>query len=217
MCHTLHASFLTRQLKMLRLTEQICMMEEMLQLQSKIRTKKENQRIFKTGQSEKYTNIFKPITSTLEKLKPPPPPPVAQVPPPPPPVKIEREESDEEYDTPKEEFDTDTEESDTEVEEGYRLYDSVLQTIPEALRSDGVFGLKVNRNNPHVGQIGGYAFQVIKNNKIDFYSASVENPRQATIHDPNLWALLLVKNPNSIDLQMFTSDGEYMSYVKHYM
>ena len=55
---------------MSRLTKQIHMMEEMLYLQASIRAKKEKERLLQTSRNEKYTNIFKPITSVLDKLKP---------------------------------------------------------------------------------------------------------------------------------------------------
>ena len=194
---------------MSRLTEQIRMMEEMLKLQSNIREKKEKERVFKTVRNEKYADIFKPITNTLEKLKPAPPIPVA-------PVNNEegglKQEGENGVDA------TLTEEpdggSDTESEED-SIYDEVLQTIPEYLRSDGVFGLKVNPRNHRVGQIGAYNFRVMKNNRIDFYTA-YRQPYEAHITDPDLWRLLLVKNPNTIKLGLFAPDGQYKSFVLHY-
>ena len=183
---------------MSRLTEQIRMMEEMLQLQSKIRAKKEKERILKTGQREKYTNLFKPITNTLEKLKSAP---------------TEKEEPtvarEEETAVAKDEP------AEVKVEEDENLFDNVLRLIPTTLRDDGVFGLRINPNNPHVGQIGSYNYQVGNNNRIEFYTLD-EKTTEAHITNPRLWALLLVKNPKTIGLDLQTSSGETEKFVLNY-
>ena len=199
-----------------RIAEQARLMEEMLQIQSKIRAQKEKERVLKTSRNEKYSTMFKPITSSLEKLKPtiaaatPVPNITAQ--------KIEKEikKEDEEMDEESvSDGETEEESSSEEEEEDGDLFDRVLRTIPQDLRSDGVFGLKVNPNNNRVGQIGRYTFQVKNNNRIEFHNA-LEWPFEASINNPDLWALLLVKNPNKINLQLKTPDGEYRRFVSHY-
>ena len=194
-----------------RIAEEARLMEEMLQIQSKIRAQKEKERVLKTSRNEKYSTMFKPITSSLERLKPTiaaaaAPNIAAQ--------KIEKEIKKEDEEMDKQSDGEEEEESEEEEEEG-DLYDRVLRAIPEELRSDGVFGLKVNRNNNRVGQIGRYTFQVMNNNRIEFHTAD-EWPFEAYINNPDLWALLLVKNPNSIHLQLKTLDGEYRRFVSHY-
>ena len=47
------------------ITERIRMMEEMIQLQSKIRAKKEKERIIKTSSGEKYASMLEPVTKRL--------------------------------------------------------------------------------------------------------------------------------------------------------
>ena len=48
--------------------ERARLLEEMLQLQARIRTKKEKERLIKTNQSSRYAKIFEPVTKTMEKL-----------------------------------------------------------------------------------------------------------------------------------------------------
>ena len=185
------------------------MMKEMLRLQAEVRARKEKERAFKTSNTEKYTNIFKPITNTLEKLKPPPPPP----PPPPKPAGHQKEEEEEE-----EKLKRGEESGESGDDEG-NLYDAVLASILVGDRDDGVFGLKVNPHNPHVGQIGRCNFRVTaKNDRIAFYTSHAE-VMEAHITDPNLWKLLLVKNPNKIDLRLETpgGGGGYRRFVMDYM
>ena len=204
------------------------MMEEILKLQSNIRTKKEKERAIKTSSNERYTDIFKPITTTLEKLKPSLQPPA---PPPPPPPQLvlqqqqhQKEEGGEEGELKsEEEEDEEGEYGDEEEEEDMKedtdeigLYDNVLASILESDRDDGVFGLKVNPHNPRVGQIGRFNFRVTKDNKIDFHSVH-RKVTEAHITDPYLWALLLVKNPNRINLELKTQEGKYKKFVLDYM
>ena len=186
------------------------MMEEMLRIQTNIRTKKEKERRLKMSSNEKYTSMFKPITSTLEKLPTKPPPP----PPPPPPQIIKHQKEEGEIKREEEEMGEEGEE-DGDREDEMDLYERVLRDIPVELRSDGVLGLKVNPDNNRVGQIGGYTFQVMNDNKIVFHNAD-DWPFEARINDPDLWALLLVKNPNNINLQLETEDDEYRPFVFHY-
>ena len=86
-------------------------------------------------------------------------------------IKKEDEEMDKQSDGESEEDGEEEESEEEEEEEEGDLYDRVLRAIPEELRSDGVFGLKVNRNNNRVGQIGRYTFQVMNNNRIEFHTA----------------------------------------------
>ena len=92
--------------------ERARLLEEMLQLQARIRTQKEKQRLIKTNQSSRYAKMFEPITKTMEKLsKPEVEVPVAEVS-----NRAMKKEEEEE-----------------ESEEGHTLFDSVLQTIPVSL------------------------------------------------------------------------------------
>ena len=199
------------------------MMEEMLRLQAEIRAGKEKERAIKTSSTERYTDIFKPITNTLEKLKPPQPPP----PPPPPQLVIQHrkeggeelkseEEGEDGEEEEEEEEEEETKEDDGEDADEISLYDNVLASILESDRDDGVFGLKVNPHNPRVGQIGRFNFRVTRDNKIDFHSTH-RKVTEAKITDPYLWALLLVKNPNKINLQLKTQEGGYKKFVHDYM
>ena len=160
-----------------RIAEEARLMEEMLQIQSKIRAQKEKERVLKTSRNEKYSTMFKPITSSLERLKPTIAAAAAAAAPNIAAQKIEKEikkedeEMDKQSDGESEEDGEEEESEEEEEEEEGDLYDRVLRAIPEELRSDGVFGLKVNRNNNRVGQIGRYTFQVMNNNRIEFHTA----------------------------------------------
>ena len=169
--------------------ERARLLEEMLQLQARIRTQKEKQRLIKTNQSSRYAKIFEPVTKTMEKLSKP----AAEVP--------LGEVADDLIDF-KEPAMKKEEEEESEEEED--LFDSILQTIPVSLRDDGIFGLNVYND-----RIGSHEFRVIDNVLI------VEGVKSFHITDPDLWRLLLVKNPNSISLKL-KSTGKYKSFVKDY-
>ena len=180
-----------------RLEDQIRMMEEMLQLQSKIRNRKEKERILKTDQSGKYTKIFEPVTKTIEKLvqlKHP----VQQQP-------IQRVEEEEDLINLK-----DVEKEEAPDEEEYKepsIYHDVLQSIPPRYRDDGVFGLNAQNHS-----IGDYQYRVV-GNRLEVYNDGVR--RQYEINDIHLWQLLLAQTANGINLKTKTG-GRYLPFVKDY-
>ena len=177
--------------------ERARLLEEMLQLQARIRTQKEKQRLIKTNQSSRYAKIFEPVTKTMEKLSKP----AVEVPLGEVPVKdipVVSDLIDFKEPTIK------NEEEDEESEEEEDLFDSVLQTIPVSLRDDGIFGLNVYND-----RIGSHEFRVIDNVLI------VEGVKGFHITDPDLWRLLLVKNPNSISLKLKSTE-KYKPFVEDY-
>ena len=154
--------------------ERARLLKEMLQIQAQIRTKKEKERLIKTNQTTRYAKIFEPVTKSIEKLSKP----VVEVP-------IVDDLIDLKQPATKKE------ENDAEIEEGATLFDSVLQTIPLTLRDDGIFGLDV-----HTQRIGSHDFRVINDDLV------VDRVKSYRITDPDLWRLLLVKRPNSINLKL---------------
>ena len=176
---------------MSRLAEQMQMMEQMLQIQARVRVKKEQDRIFKTGQSEKYTRIFEPITKSLINLR------------------------QQQPNTPIKPRDLSggvkTEEDDEVEDAEDSLYDAVLESIPLKNRDDGVFGLKINTRDPHTGIIGGHDFVVVNDNVLVVRDGDTE--KKFSITDPNLWRLLLVKYPKVMLLKRGT---KYLPFVRYY-
>ena len=194
---------------MSRLTNQIRMMEEILKLQSRIRAKKEKERALKTSRNEKYTSMFEPVTSTLEKLKP-------QI------IKHQIEErelkSEEDENTvPNEVKDESSDggsdtliaepDTDFEDEDNISIYHTVLDDIKRDIRDDGVFGLNVNDQ-----RIGDYHYRVVHNTLIAYNN--VQEFRYV-IKDENLWKLLIAKTPNNVQLKL-RSGGRYRDFVKEY-
>ena len=124
---------------MSRLTNQIRMMEEMLQLQSRIRARKEKERALKTSKNEKYTAMLEPVTQQLERMKPHPP-----TPPPHPSPAVS--DVKEEHDL------IDFEEPTTHEEvKDHSLFDKALTAVTASRRDDGVFGLDLHKKRigPH--------------------------------------------------------------------
>ena len=181
-----------------RITEQIRMMEELLQLQSVIRAKKEKQRTLKTSNSKKYETMLEPITTRLTKLTPPI-------------VRDEGIKKKEDHDN-MEFSDSVTadlkEEEEEEEEEDSDIYYAVLRSVYETNRDDGVFGLNVDDNS-----IGDYRYRV-RNNTLEVYDDDhvVRYPIKDNI---NLWRLLLTKRPNGMQLRV-KSGGKYMQFVEDY-
>ena len=193
---------------MSRLTKQIHMMEEMLYLQASIRAKKEKERLLQTSRNEKYTNIFKPITSVLDKLKP--------TPTPTPAVKKEEEEDDEgggerEIEDEGSDSGSDTlqagRDTDEDEEQHGSIYHTVLGEIKSDVRDDGVFGLNVNDH-----RIGDYHYRVLYNTLIVYNNVQ---EFQYHIKDVNLWRLLIAQTPNKAKLKI-KSRGRYLDFVKEY-
>ena len=179
---------------MSRLATQIGMMEEILKLQSRIRAKKEKERALKTSRNEKYTTMLEPVTQQLERMKPLPPPP-PQTSPGVPDVKEEQDLID---------F-TDPAVHHEEVKD-HSLFDKALTTVTASRRDDGVFGLDLHKN-----RIGAHGFQIDGNNLVIDEGEYVYN-----IGSRDLWRLLLVKNPESIQLKV-VKKGKYQPFVKEYL
>ena len=166
--------------------ERARLLTEMLQIQAHIRSKKEKERLIKTNQHNKYSRMFEPVTKTMEKLSKP----AVEVP-------VVGDLIDLKKPTMKKE------ENYTEIEQE-SLFDSVLQTIPLSLRDDGIFGL-----DARIRRIGSHSFRVINDNLV------VDDVKSFHITDPDLWRLLLIKRPNSINLKL-KSGKKYKSFVKDY-
>ena len=184
------------------------LMEQMLQLQSEIRDKREADRIAKTSKSERYSKMFEPVTKSLDKL-------VAQ------PKLIELEPAEADVPTtddllgPKEEVPTDDllglpkeeEEVLEEMEEPGELYKQALRDIPPQLRDDGMLGLNVDTH-----QIGEYAYEV----EGDVLVVVDHNEsKEFEVHSLALWKLLIVMNPSKINLKL-KNRKQYYPFVYEY-
>ena len=165
------------------------MLEEILSLQSEIRSQREKKRRLNTSQHEKYTRIFEPVTSTIAKLAPQPAPQPAQAPPLPK-QEIKEEEEDEKF------FD----------EPNNDLFRQALYEVPENLRSDGVLGLDTITHT-----IGEYEYE-IEGNKLRCTNENSDDEAVFEIDSLELWLLLLVKNPTRIELKLKTGK-EYLPFV----
>ena len=177
---------------MARVEDEERLLESMLKVQSEIRKQREEKRRSNNWRREKFTRMFEPVTSSIARLAqvpqpPPPPPPV----PAPEPVKDEEEE-DKFYDTVK------------EPEEESEIFRQALDEVPEAYRSDGVLGLDVTTRT-----IGNYAYQV-KGDTLHCLSGDDEAIFQ--IKTLELLLLLLVKNPNRIELKLKQAK-EFLPFV----
>ena len=130
------------------------LLEEMLQLQSQIRSKREAERKAKTYNSGKYTKIFEPVTKSIEKLLPS--------------VDVESNEEpiiiDELVDLKEPtkatapdliDFKEEPEPEGPEPEGPGDLYKQALGEIPRKFRDDGMLGLNVETH-----QIGRYTYEV---------------------------------------------------------
>ena len=184
------------------------LLEEMLQLQSQIRSQREAERKTKTYNSGKYTKIFEPVTKSIEKLLPS--------------VDVEPNEPiiiDELVDlkeptkaTPPDLIDFKEEEPEPEGPEPEGpgdLYKQALGEIPRKFRDDGMLGLNVETH-----QIGRYTYEV-KGNTLHL-SGGEQQKEQFEIDSLNLWKLLIVANPSKIHLQL-KENGQYLPFVNEYI
>ena len=184
------------------------LLEEMLQLQSQIRSQREAERKTKTYNSGKYTKIFEPVTKSIEKLLPS--------------VDVEPNEPiiiDELVDlkeptkaTPPDLIDFKEEEPEPEGPEPEGpgdLYKQALGEIPRKFRDDGMLGLNVETH-----QIGRYTYEV-KGNTLHL-SGDEQQKEQFEIDSLNLWKLLIVANPSKIHLQL-KENGQYLPFVNEYI
>ena len=180
-------------------------MEQMLQLQSEIRDKREADRIARTSKSERYSKMFEPVTKSLDKL-------VAQ-----PKPKLEPADVPTTDDLlgPKEEEvpllgkEEEEEEVLEEMEEPGELYKQALRDIPPQLRDDGMLGLNVDTH-----QIGEYPYEV----EGDVLKVVVDHNGESKEFEVNsqvLWKLLIVMNPSKIDLKL-KNKKQYFPYVYEY-
>ena len=168
------------------------MLEEILSLQSDIRSQREKKRRLNTAQHEKYTRIFEPVTKSIAKLapQPAPQPAPAQAPPSQPKVKVKEEEDDLKF------FD----------EPNNELFRQALYEVPENLRSDGVLGLDTETHT-----IGDYEYQV-EGDKLHCTNENSDDEAVFKVDSLELWMLLLVKNPTRIQLKLKTGK-EYLPFV----
>ena len=158
------------------------LLEEMLDLQSKVRVAKEKARNLKSTQSSHYSRIFQPITNSLKQLQ------TTK-----PAVKLDASTY------------TDEQPSENKVEENTKfdeikddpgdLYKDALASIPTKSRDDGIFGLNVE-----TGRIGDYSFVVDENTLYIMDHGDIV--KSYVIDDYSLWQLLLVKRPNDVGLKL---------------
>lgn len=183
------------------------LMEQMLQLQSEIRDKREADRIAKTSKSERYSKMFEPVTKSLDKL-------VAQQP------KLKLEPADVPILGPKEEEvptddllglpkeEEEEEEVLEEMEEPGELYKQALRDIPPQLRDDdGMLGLNVDTH-----QIGEYAYEV-EGDVLKVVDHNGES-KEFEVHSLALWKLLIVMNPSKI--LKLKNKKQYFPFVYEY-
>ena len=165
-------------------------MEEMLQLQSQIRARKEKERLKHVLNSEKYKEMFKPITRTLEKFTPPPPPPKIAVKQPPP-----------ESETPS---------PPPPPPEPGILYRKALDSITRGDRDDGVLGLNVEQH-----RIGEYTYRVLGDTLEA--TGTPGDVHTFLISDINLWKLLLVLRPRKIGLRLVDpASSQFLPFTEQY-
>ena len=185
---------------MSRLTEQIRMMEEMLYLQSNIRTKREKERAVKALRTEKYTSMLEPVTKSLERLKPVPSPPV-----PVPVSEVKEEKNLIDFSLPAA---ADVKAEEEQDDENSGIYHAVLNSIHDNQLDDGVFGLNVEDHS-----IGDYNYRV-RNDILEVYTND-QILRYPIKDNINLWKLLLAKTPNGIKLRVKVG-GKYIKFVEDY-
>ena len=188
------------------------LLQKMLVLQDRVRMAREKDRRLKSSQTSHYKKMFQPITNSLNQLK------VSQVPKvdsststaePLPTEKIEPDENIEpdemiepdeliepdEKNEPKE-IENDEDDSVTIKNNPGEMYLKAVNSIPERLRDDGVFGLNLKTK-----RIGDYTYMV-DGNTLHIVNDDGE-VRSYVIEDYKLWQLLLVKRPNDIRLKLF--------------
>ena len=158
------------------------LLEEMLDLQNKVRVAREKERHLKSNQSTHYSRIFQPITNSLKQLQ------TTKNPV----VKLDASTYTEE---PSENKTEESTEFDDIKDDPGELYITALASIPTKSRDDGIFGL-----NAETGRIGDYSFFVNGNSL--FIMDHGDLVKSYVIDDYELWQLLLVKRPNDIGLKL---------------
>jgi len=171
------------------------LLEEMLTLQKQIRKRREKKRILKTNNSERYKTMFEPVTKSIEKLAPPTAPSLPTIPPIAPIVTLPS------LPPPPPPPPMHQNLGD--------LYAKALNDVPRRKRDDGILGF--DTTNHH---IGNFNYDVSENTLSLFMNGVLEH--EYYIDDINLWKLLLVKNPKSIELDLKDADKKYLDFVEKY-
>ena len=181
-----------------RLADEKRLMEEKLKMENQIRVKREKSSRLKTIESEKYKRIFEPVTKSINAVRFSPP---HQV--------LERGESMMEGGNKVEEGNSEESYNAAEEEEKPSLlYTTARKTIPRGLLDDGVFGLFITDDKKdNDGWIGNNTFHV-NGNTLKTVSMEDGTVKTFVIDNGQLWKLLLVKSPNSIDLQLNNDEGK---------
>ena len=191
-----------------RLADEKRLMEEKLKMESHIRKKREKSSRLKTIESEKYKRIFEPVTKSINAVQFPPP---HQV--------LERDEPMMEGGYKVEEGKSERDYNAEEEEKPSLLYTTARRSIPRGLLDDGIFGLFITDDEKgNGGWIGNNTFHV-NGNTLKTVSMEDGTVKTFVIDNDQLWKLLLVKSPNSIDLQLNNDEGkealkEYQNIVE---
>ena len=203
------------------------LLRQTLALQSSIRAKRERQRRKRTHDTEVYSQMLEPVTSSIAKLTTPnlgtTTAAAATA------VKQEgsvkkEEEEEEEEDSKPDAGDSHDEYSTTEMtikQEPDELYQEALAMIPRKLRDDGELGLcpRTHRIGDYTYSVHGNILQAVSN--LD--EEDEEEMHQFEIQSLNLWKLLLILNPNKIGLILRDQHrgggggGEYFPFVRDYV
>lgn len=176
----------------------------MVKLQREIRLQREIERHRKSSSQDKYTKIFEPITKSITKSlnsnsnvpgHTQTPAETANL--------ISIDDKKEEVEEPLVHID-----ELEDIEGPGELYTRALATIPQRLREDGMLGLDTVNH-----MIGDWTYDVIGNKLM---VKNNEKTDDFDIDDYNLWCLLLVFNPQKINLATENAYGQLLPFVKEY-
>ena len=185
----------------LQVRKEQSLLEEILQRQKKIHAQRKALRRARDNTRERYKRIFEPVTESIDRLKKPQP------------AEADLLDLTTDEQQPKEEeepeqtsstFDDDL----SEIEEPSKVYKLALKAVPQDLRDDGVLGLNTAQ---HI--IGNWTFSVA-GNKLLVRRGSEEE--YIEIDDFEIWCLLLVFNPNKLNLPTLDRRGKVLPFVKKY-
>ena len=186
------------------------LLQQVLELQSQIRAKREQMRKRKTHDDEKYTKIFAPLTKTIKQLTP------TQVTSAAPvntneletKEETEPEEVESEEKIEPDEVELKHEPWDANILEPGELYKEALSTIPRRDRDDGMLGL-----NSSIHHIGNYTYKVSGNVLHVSENGNSDEYKRFVVTNLDLWKLLIVLNPSKIRLKLKDSNGKYLPFV----